>query len=115
MNDAPEKFKKIGDTYLYRKTLVETINSQKRKYPFELKLELAETIPPGKTEKELVLKIYNQTIRPGTVNVNNRKFAFRLGGLLGLYHEGYGDLYFDLNGDGKFDTSRYSAEFYKIG
>lgn len=113
-NEVPIKFKKIGDTYLYRKILVETIDNQKRKYPFVLKLELAEKIPPGKTEKELVLKIYDGTMRRGTVNVNNRQTAFGLGGLRGYYHEDYGKLYFDLNGDGKFDTSRYSTEFYKI-
>jgi peroxiredoxin len=112
-NDAPVKFKKIGDTYLYRKTLAETVDNQKRKYPFMLKVEVAEAVPPGKPVKELVLKIYNQMTRRGTLNVDNRQTAFKLIGLRGLYDEGHGDLYFDLNGDGKFDTSRYSAEFYR--
>lgn len=114
-NDGNIKFKKIGDSYLYRTILVETVDNQKRKYPFDLKLEIAEIVPPGKTEKQLVLKIYDAAMRRGTLNFDNRQMAFALYGSGGKYNDVYNNLYFDLNGDGKFDTkNQFSPEIYKV-
>lgn len=114
-NDAPIKFTKTGDKYIYRKTLVETIGNQKRKYPYNLKLEITEVDLPNGMGKTLALKADSATARRGVLNVDNRRIAFSLTGRDGFYNTDYDYLYFDLNGDGKFDTeTRYSAESYKV-
>ena len=116
-NDAPVKFRKTNDAFSgsYKTMLTETIGDRIRKYTYSVKLEVAKIIPPGKTNAELVLKSSDSTLRSGKLNLNNNQIAFGLTGWGGLYDDDNNKLYFDLSGDGKFDTETlYSAEVYKV-
>jgi thiol-disulfide isomerase/thioredoxin len=116
-NDGSVKLKKIDGkyTHLFSKTLIETIDNRKRKYRFDLKIEVAKVEPPGESVGKLAIKYYDSTSRRGTLNVADRQVAFGLDGSAGIYNSPYNNLYFDLNGDGKLDVqTRYSPEKYKI-
>jgi peroxiredoxin len=78
-------------------------------------LEITEVALPNGTGKTLALKADSTTTRRGVLNVDNHRIAFNLAGRDGFYNSDYDYLYFDLNGDGKFDTgTRYSPESYKV-
>jgi thiol-disulfide isomerase/thioredoxin len=116
-NDDPVKLKKIDGkyTHLFSKTLAETVDNRKRKYRFDLKIEVAKVEPPGETVGKLAIKYYDSTARRGTLNIADRQIAFRLDGTGGIYNTQYNNLYFDLDGDARLDTeTRYSPEKYKI-
>ena len=116
-NDKPTVFKKVDGkaTAEFHKILTETINNQPRKYAYDLWLEVEERVSPDKTEKEIVLKIHDDTRRRGILNLNNRQVAFALNGASGIYDFHASRLYFDLNGDGKFDSEDpFSAEVFRV-
>lgn len=116
-NDKPIVFKKIGgkDAAEFHKTLTEMVNNQRRKYAYDLWLEIEERVSPDKTEKQIVLKIYDDTARRGSLTVNNQKVGFVLNGASGIYDYDFSRLYFDLNGDGKFDSEDpFSAESFRV-
>lgn len=116
-NDKPIKVKKVDGKYilLYTKDLTESVENQKYKYQYNLKVEITEFPAPGETERKTGIKYYDSTLRKGILNVNGRQIAFGLIGTGGIYNTQYNNLYFDLNGDNEFDIkSRYSAERYKI-
>jgi hypothetical protein len=116
-NDKPLKFKKVDGKYSFdlHRTLTEIVNNQKRKYSYDLRLEISERMLPEKNEKQTILKAQSSTVRRGKLNINNRQIAFALYGSSGLYDVETNNLYFDLDGDGKLDTeTRYSPEAYKV-
>ena len=116
-NDEPLKFKKVDGKYSFElhRTLTEIFNNQKRKYSYDLRLEISERMLPEKNEKQTVLKVQSSTVRRGKLNINNRQIAFALYGSSGLYDIETNNLYFDLDGDGKLGTeTRYSPEAYKV-
>lgn len=116
-NDRPFKLKKTDGkySYIFHTVLTEIIDNRKQKYPFHLKIEVAEVAPLGKTEKQLALKVNDAAFRRGTLNINNRQMAFALSGSQGIYNSEFNNLYLDLNGDGRLDTeTKYSEEAYKI-
>jgi thiol-disulfide isomerase/thioredoxin len=116
-NDKPLNFKKIDGKYVaeVHKILTETINKQRRKYSYDLRLEVAEEPSRDKTEKETVLKVQGGTMRRGSFSLNDRQIAFALVGYNGIYdYEAY-KLYFDLDGDKKFDSETlYSPEVFLV-
>jgi len=116
-NDKPLNFKKTDGKYVaeVHKNLTETINRQRRKYSYDLRLEAAEELSRDKTEKETILKIQGGTMRRGILNLNNRQIAFALIGYNGIYDFEAYRLYFDINGDGKFDSKdHYSPEVFRV-
>lgn len=116
-NDAPVNLKKADGVFSgsYKTILTEKISNQKRKYPFSIKLQLAKIIPPGKTVEEFVLKSSDSTMRHGKLIIDNRQIGFGLTGSGGLYNREENKLYFDWNGDGKFDSETlFSPEIYKV-
>jgi peroxiredoxin len=116
-DDKPLKFIKTDGKYKYEmhKTLTEMTGKRKRKYSYNLRLTVSKYVPTGKTEKEIVLRVQNGTIRRGELNFNNRKMAFALTGSNGHYDAESNSLYFDFDNDGKLNTeTSYSSEAYKV-
>ncbi|HEX8736744.1 MAG TPA: TlpA disulfide reductase family protein [Pyrinomonadaceae bacterium] len=116
-NDRPLKLKKTDGkySYIFQTVLTEIVDNRKQKYPVQLKIEVAEEVPLGKTEKQLALKTSDATVRRGMLDINNRRTAFALSGSQGIYNSEFNYLYLDLNGDGRLDTeTKYSEEAYKI-
>ena len=115
-NDSPTKLQKIDGkyTHTFNKTLTEIVKGEKRKYRFDLKIEVAMVEPPGEEIGKLALKYYDSTSRRGILKIADRKIPFELIGTTGFYNTEYNNLYFDLDADGKFDTKSYSPEKYKI-
>ena len=116
-NDKPLNFKKVDGKYVaeVHKILAETVNKQRRKYSYDLRLEVAEELSRDKTEKETILKIQGGTMRRGNFSLNDRQIAFALIGHNGIYdYEAY-HLYIDLDGDEKFDSQTlYSPEVFRV-
>lgn len=114
-NDKPVKFKKIGDTYSYKKILTETVDGKPHKYPYQMEIELAKIVRPTGDDEKLALRVSDGTIRDGILNIENQQLKFRIFGQGGIYDYETNSIYFDFNGDGKFDTqTRYSPEYYKV-
>jgi peroxiredoxin len=116
-NDKPLSFKKVDGKYVaeIHKTLTETFNNQRRKYAYDLRLVVAEEPSRDKAEKETVLKIQGGTMRRGRLNLDNRQLAFALVGSNGIYDFEAYKLYFDLDGDEKFDSETlYSPEVFRV-
>jgi thiol-disulfide isomerase/thioredoxin len=115
-NDPPTKLRKNDGQYahLFSKTLTEIVNGKKRKYLYEVKIEVAMLKPTGENAEKLAVRMYGSAARRGTLELAGRRLAFELTGSRGIYDTIYDNLYFDLNGDGKFDADAYSPEKYKI-
>ena len=115
-NDKPIVFKTDGKaTAEFHKILTETVDNRQRKYPYDVWLEIEERVSPDQAEKEIVLKIQDGTARRGILNLSNRQVAFVLNGASGIYDFYASQLYFDLDGDGKFDSEDpFSPEVFRV-
>ena len=116
-DESPLKFEKNQNKHLLSlsKTLSESVNGQDERYPLELRLEVSSVRPSNKTESQLALKIYSDTLRKGVIRVGGKDVAFGLAGSQGLYDWYYDRVYFDLNGDGQLDmTTPTSLESYYV-
>ena len=116
-NDKPLNFKKTDGKYVteFHKTLTETVDNKRREYSYDLRLEAVEEIRAGKTEKEIFLRVQDKTMRRGGVKLDDRRIAFAVIGSSGTYDFDYNRLYFDLDGDGKFDSETpFSLEVFLV-
>jgi peroxiredoxin len=116
-NDKPLNFKKVDGKYVteFHKILTETVNKRRRSYSYDLRIEVAEQLSRDETKKHTVLKVQSGTMRRGILKLNNRQIAFALVGNNGTYDYEFNRLYFDLDGDEKFDSeTRYSLEVFRV-
>src|SRR5262249_40430990 len=117
-DDTAMRFERVDGKYTVRTQREERDGAVT--YPVSMKLMLDWIVPPGKTEKQLALKIYNRTTRSGVLAPpGGRPVAFRLTGSAGFYAQPYNSVAFDLDGDGAFnpDTEvfRVSEKYVNIG
>lgn len=116
-NDKPLHFKQADGRYVaeVHKILTETVNNQRRKYSYDLRLEVAEVPSRDTAGKETVLKVQSGTMRRGSLRIANRVMDFALTGHNGVYDYEAFRLYFDLNGDEQFDAADlYSPEVFRV-
>jgi thiol-disulfide isomerase/thioredoxin len=116
-NEKPLSFKKTDGRQVIEihRPLTETFNNQRRKYAYNVRIEALEELSIDKSQKRTVLKIQTQTMRRGSLKLNDRQIAFAMIGSGGNYDFDYNRLYFDLDGDGKFDTETpFSPEVYLV-
>src|ERR1017187_444157 len=73
-----------------------------------MKLTIVQQIGPEESNPAPCLRVEQQTLRRGSIRVGGRELAFGLVGLSGSF----ASVVFDLNGDGKLDMTRGSAEYY---
>jgi thiol-disulfide isomerase/thioredoxin len=104
-DDPPQQFEKQNGFYsCLLRTVVHDLNKDPRQtYPVVLKLELANLLAPGHTERQLYLSIHAITVRRGVAHVGQRDVLFSIQGRWGLYDGETNEVYFDLNGDGQLD------------
>lgn len=116
-NDKPLKFKKTDGKNVaeFHKTLTETVGNQRREYAYNLRLEAVEEIRSEENEKVTFLRVQDKTMRRGSVKLNDRKIAFAVLGSSGTYDYEYNRVYFDLDGDQKFDSETpFSLEVFLV-
>jgi peroxiredoxin len=77
-------------------------------YPIDWKLVLERQTSP---EPRIGLSICDDTIRRGVLRIGGRERAFALRGGAGIYDHDYLGVYFDLDGDGRYDPD---LERYKV-
>src|SRR5262245_47256861 len=70
-------------------SVTEKIDGRDEGYPFQLGLEVSQVTPTGKSEPQLALKIYSETLRRGIIQVAGRNVAFGLSGAQGIYNRDY--------------------------
>lgn len=76
--------------------------------PGLMKLTVVQQTRRGESSPVPCLRVHRLSLRRGSIRVGDRDIAFGLIGSLGSY----GRVVFDLNGDGKLDTSHESREYY---
>jgi peroxiredoxin len=77
--------------------------------PGLMKLTIVQQTGPEESTPAPCLRVERLTLRRGSIRVGDREIAFGLIGAPGSF----GAVVFDLNGDGKLDLSRSSAEYYR--
>ncbi len=104
-DDPPQRFEKQNGSYscLLRTVVHDLKKDPQQMYPVVLKLELANLLAPGQTERQLYLSIHAITVRRGVAHVGQRDVLFSIQGRWGLYDGEANEVYFDLNGDGQLD------------
>lgn len=112
-DDAPLKFRDEGGRYsLLYSTAVKVRDEQ---YPVAIKIELTSEPSPQGGAPKLFVGFYERTIRKGRIRVEGRDVSFGLVGMSGLFNNEDGEVLFDMNADGKFDTqTRNSSEVYSV-
>lgn len=121
-DDPPQRFEKENGRYscLLRTVVHDLKKDPQQTYPVVLKLELANLLAPGQTERQLYLSIHAITVRRGVAHVGQRDVAFSIQGRWGLYDGEASQVYFDLNGDGQLEGAdsfallRDSPERFRI-
>ena len=116
-DDRPLRFENDKSKYSLSLnwSVTEKIDGRDESYPFQLGLEVSQVTPTGKSEPQLALKIYTETLRRGIVRIAGRNVAFGLSGAQGIYNRDYNRVYFDMNGDGQLDMiTPKSIERYSI-
>ena len=106
-DESPLKFEKKTDKHFLSlsRTLAESVNGRDEQYPLELELEVTQVKPANKSEPQLALKIFSDTLRKGVIRVGGRDVAFALAGSQGIYDWEKNRVYFDLNNDGQLDLN----------
>ena len=106
-DESPLKFEKDTDKHFLSlsRTMAESVNGRDEQYPLELRLEVTQIGSSNKSEPQLALKIYSETLRKGVIRVGGRDVAFALAGSQGLYDWEKNRVYFDLNNDGQLDMN----------
>jgi thiol-disulfide isomerase/thioredoxin len=87
-------------------------------YEVRFLLVVDHVAPPGKTNKELALRIYGSTHRPGEVVINGAPMKFSITGSQGVYDDGYTGIGIDLDHNGTIEpvveTYRNSERYINI-
>lgn len=115
--DPPLRFENDKGKYtlFLNRTVTERVDGRDENYPLEIRLEVSQVTPSGKSEPQPALKIYSNTLRRGVIRVGGRSVAFGLSGSQGIYNWDYNRVYFDMDGDGQLDTvTPKSWESYHI-
>jgi peroxiredoxin len=76
--------------------------------PGLMKIAIVPQSRPGESQPVPCLRINRLALRRGSIRVGSREVSFGLIGRLGIYRT----IVFDGNGDGEFDTSHGSREYY---
>ncbi len=115
-DDSPLRCEQQGRGYacLFRATVHDVKKNPPQTYPLALKLVIANLIAPGQTEPRLYLSILATTERRGVIRVGPKDLAFNLQGAWGIYDGEHNEVYFDHDGDGKFDQGIESLEHYFV-
>lgn len=112
-DDSPMKFaREDGKHALLYTTIVKERGEQ---YPVDIRIELASEPSPEGGAPKLYVGFYDRTLRKGKIRVDGRDITFGLVGMAGLFNNEGGEVFFDMNGDGKLDTqTRNSPEAYSV-
>jgi len=117
-DDPPLRFENDKGKYslTLSRTVTEQVDGRDESYPLELRLEVSQDQPPGKSERQPALRIYSNTLRRGVIRAGGRDVAFGLAGSQGIYDWDYNRVYFDMNGDGQLDmvTPKSSESYYVL-
>lgn len=122
LSDDPfQRFELVDGKYSLRFQLLAKAMDGVETYPVIMKFVIDQAAPPGKTDKQLALLIYNWTRRRGQLvfKTGGTPLLFSIIGSAGVYNEDYYSISFDLNHDGTFDpkVERYliSEKYVNIG
>jgi peroxiredoxin len=112
-DDSPLKFQNSNGKYslLYQTNVREGAEV----YPYQVKLEITTDTEPEQSMAKLSMAFYNNTVRRGKIKVGGCEVAFGLVGVSGFYNSKTHLIFFDINGDGRFETeTAESAERYTV-
>jgi thiol-disulfide isomerase/thioredoxin len=120
-DDPLHRFELVNGKYSLRFQLLAKAKDGVETYPVIMKFVIDQVAPPGKSDKQLALLIYNWTRRRGQLafKTGGTPLPFSIIGSAGVYNEDYCSISFDLNHDGTFDPKleRYliSEKYVNIG
>ena len=104
-DDTPIRFEKGNGEYARTFGVRKDSSS-----PGLMKLAIVHETPLGESETTTCVRVHKQALRKGLIRVGDRSVAFGLIGIPGAYRR----VVFDLNSDGKLESTPGSSEVYHL-